>query len=257
MTQDARLEPLIEMLLRERADGGRIAIPQDARDRRMLLRALMNLRPPAPVSEAFLRVQDEYLRAEGAARGIVRVEALEPARPGVYLWQGDITTLAADAIVNAANSGMLGCFAPCHGCIDNAIHSAAGVQLRLACAAQMRGRAEPAGRARITRAYNLPCKWVIHTVGPIVEGEVTARDRALLKSCYRACMDCARENGLRNIAFCCVSTGEYRFPNAEAARIALETVLEYRNEHADAPEVIFNVFKDVDLEIYRELLGGR
>lgn len=172
------------------------------------------------------------------------------------MWQGDITTLAADAIVNAANSQMLGYFVPCHGCIDNAIHTYAGVQLRLECAEIMRrqGHAEETGQAKLTKAYNLPCRYVLHTVGPIVQGAVTKRDRALLESCYRACLELALENGLRSVAFCCISTGEFHFPNEDAARIAVRTVQSFRAQHPDAPEVIFNVFQDKDDAIYRKLL---
>ncbi|MCH5299755.1 MAG: protein-ADP-ribose hydrolase, partial [Ruminococcus sp.] len=170
-----------------------------------------------------------------------------------YLWQGDITTLRCDAIVNAANSGMTGCYAPCHGCIDNAIHTYAEVQLRLECARQMRlqGHEEETGKAKISPAYNLPCKFVLHTVGPIISDRVTKRDRELLASCYRSCLELAEQNGVKNIAFCCISTGEFHFPNDLAAEIAVETVKQYRGNM----EVIFNVFKDFDYEIYRDLLG--
>ena len=177
-------------------------------------------------------------------------------QPGLYLWQGDITTLAVDAIANAANSAMLGCFVPCHGCIDNAIHSAAGVQLRLECArimAQQQAE-EPTGRAKITRAYNLPCRYVLHTVGPIIDGRVTKQDRKLLASCYRSCLELAAAHGLKSIAFCCISTGEFHFPNELAAEIAIRTVKTYQQQNPNRMEVIFNVFKDCDYEIYKKLL---
>ena len=177
-------------------------------------------------------------------------------QPGLYLWQGDITTLAADAIVNAANSRMLGCFVPCHGCIDNAIHTAAGVRLRLECARMMAlaPGEEPPGWARITNAHNLPCKYVLHTVGPIIRGAVTPRDRALLASCYRSCLDLAARHGCRSVAFCCISTGEFHFPGELAAQIAIQTVRAWQRQNPDKIEVIFNVFKDSDREIYRHLL---
>ena len=176
-------------------------------------------------------------------------------QPGLYLWQGDITTLAVDAIVNAANSAMLGCFVPCHGCIDNAIHSAAGVQLRLECARIMAQQAEePTGRAKITRAYNLPCRYVLHTVGPIIDGQVTRQDRELLASCYRSCLELAATYGLKSIAFCCISTGEFHFPNELAAEIAIRTVKAFQQQNPNRMEVIFNVFKDCDYEIYKKLL---
>lgn len=256
MTQDERLDKLICYLLREKAEYKTISIPESAADKRRLLRALMNVRPPAPVSEDFLKVQDEYLQGVLAEKEVIRTADLTPVQPGLYLWQGDITTLAADAIVNAANSAMLGCFVPCHGCIDNAIHSAAGVQLRLECArimAQQQGE-EPTGRAKITRAYNLPCRYVLHTVGPIIDGRVTRQDRELLASCYRSCLELAAAHGLKSIAFCCISTGEFHFPNELAAEIAIRTVKDYQQQNPNRMEVIFNVFKDCDYEIYKKLL---
>ena len=256
MTQDERLDKLICYLLREKAEYKTLPIPDSAADKRRLLRALMNVRPPVPVSEDFLKVQDEYLQGVLAEKEVIRTADLTPVQPGLYLWQGDITTLAADAIVNAANSAMLGCFVPCHGCIDNAIHSAAGVQLRLECArimAQQQGE-EPTGRAKITRAYNLPCRYVLHTVGPIIDGRVTRQDRELLASCYRSCLELAAAHGLKSVAFCCISTGEFHFPNEAAARIAIRTVKDYQQQNPNRMEVIFNVFKDCDYEIYKRLL---
>ena len=181
---------------------------------------------------------------------------MRSAQPGLYLWQGDITTLAVDAIVNAANSQMLGCFVPSHGCIDNAIHTYAGVQLRLECARVMSAQKEeePTGGAKITKAYNLPCHYVLHTVGPIVYGRVTKTDRELLASCYRSCLDLAAENGLHSIAFCCISTGEFHFPNDLAAQIAIQTVTDWQRQNSNQMEVIFNVFKDSDRKIYERLL---
>ena len=175
----------------------------------------------------------------------------------LYLWQGDITTLRCDAIVNAANSKMLGCFCPCHGCIDNAIHTFSGLQLRMACADLMKkqGHEEPTGEAKITPAYNLPCKYVLHTVGPIIQGKLTKRDEDLLASCYRSCLELAEKNQVKSIAFCCISTGEFHFPNERAAQIAVETVKEYKRHTNSKMKVIFNVFKEIDWHIYREFLG--
>ena len=253
MTQTERRGFLIRTLLREEARYRGIPVPSDEGEQRKLLRSLMNVRPARPVGEEFLAVQDAYLREETARKGITDVAALAPIEPGIYLWQGDITTLKCGAIVNAANSGLTGCYVPCHRCIDNAIHTWAGVQLRLACARLMeaQGHEEPVGRAKLTPAFNLPCEYVLHTVGPIVSGRVTERDREALASCYRACLELARQNGIGSVAFCCISTGEFHFPNDEAAQIAVETVRRFRGEI----EVIFNVFKDVDDEIYRRLLG--
>ena len=257
MDQDERLVYLIEYLMGERDEYRRLSIPEEKEDRRRLLRSLMNVRPPDPVSDDFLKVQDEYLRQRLEERGVTTVAQLTPVRRHIYLWQGDITTLKADAIVNAANSGMLGCFVPCHGCIDNAIHTYAGVQLRMECRRLMekQGGPEPAGQAEITGGYNLPAAHVVHTVGPVVRGSVTEKDREMLRACYRSCLELADKSGLKSIAFCCVSTGEFHFPNEEAARIAVETVTGYLDEKDMEMEVIFNVFKDEDLEIYRRLLA--
>ena len=230
-----------------------MAIPQNESEQNQLLRSLMNIRHPQSIGDDFLTVQDEYLKAETEAKGITDITDLTPIEDGIYLWQGDITTLGCDAIVNAANSGMTGCYSPCHACIDNCIHTFAGIQLRLECAEIMerQGFAEPTGKAKITKAYNLPCKYVLHTVGPIISSRVTERDEELLASCYRSCLELARENGIKSVAFCCISTGEFHFPNERAAEIALKTVRKYRGEI----EVIFNVFKDIDKRIYERLLG--
>ena len=254
MKQTKRSVYLIDYLLAER--GETADIPGDEYHQKRLLRSLLNVRMPAPVSEEFLCVQDEYLQKETANKGITDIADLEPMQEGIHLWQGDITTLKCDAIVNAANSQMLGCFYPCHGCIDNAIHTYAGVQLRNACYELMKaqGHEEPTGQAKITPAYNLPCKYVIHTVGPIVGGRLTENDCELLRSCYLSCLNEAVKNGLNSIAFCCISTGEFHFPNDIAAQIAVDTVKEYQKQHEI--EVIFNVFKDYDFQLYRELLSA-
>lgn len=182
---------------------------------------------------------------------------LTPISGDIYLWQGDITTLRCGAIVNAANSEMLGCFCPCHGCIDNAIHTFSGIQLRLECSEimQKQGCSEPVGRAKLTKAYNLPCEYILHTVGPYIGGEVTRNDEEQLASCYCSCLALAEENGIASVAFCCISTGEFHFPNRKAAEIAVETVRAYKKQANSRIKVIFNVFKDTDYEIYRELLG--
>ena len=256
MTQNERLHFLLRYLLVERKEYEDIPVPDTLPEKRRLLRSLMNVRPPIPVSEEFLYVQDAYLKERLAERGVTSIKDLTPMRPGQYLWQGDITTLAVDAIVNAANSQMLGCFVPCHGCIDNAIHTYAGVQLRLECARLMAGQEEdePAGGAKITKAYNLPCRYVLHTVGPVIYGAVTQANRELLVSCYRTCLELAAENGLGSVAFCCISTGEFRFPNELAAEIAVQTVREWQQQNPDKIKVIFNVFKGSDDAIYKRLL---
>lgn len=256
MTQEERVDFLIHCLLKEQEAYRALPVPPDYVDKQVLLRSLMNVRLPAPISTEFLNVQDAYLREQLAEKGITDRADLTAVKPGLYLWQGDITTLKVDAIVNAANSRLLGCFVPCHGCIDNAIHSAAGVQLRLECARIMEEQQieEPTGCAKMTKAYNLPCRYVLHTVGPIVHGKVTADDRALLASCYQACLGLAAERGLRQVAVCCISTGEFHFPSELAAEIAIHTVQTWQQDHPNPIEVIFNVFKDRDYEIYQRLL---
>lgn len=256
MTQQERLLFLIRYLKDENSQLRSMDIPRENAARKRLLRSLMNIRPPRTVPREFLDIQDAYLQEERDRKGVVSPADLSPVQPGIYLWQGDITRLSADAIVNAANSAMLGCFVPCHGCIDNAIHSAAGVELRLECSRIMEKQKteEPAGKAKITKAYNLPCRYVLHTVGPIVHGEVTKNDGELLSDCYRSCLELASAYRLKSVAFCCISTGEFHFPNDRAAEIALQTVRNYQKENSDSPEVIFNVFKDYDYEIYRQLL---
>ena len=256
MNQAERRLFLIRSLLKEEPAYRQAGIPADAENQRLLLRGLMNVRPPRSTSPEFLRVQDAYLQARTAENGITDLDGLTPAQPGLYLWQGDITTLRCDAIVNAANSGMTGCYCPNHRCIDNAIHTFAGIQLRLACAEIMeqQGSPEPTGQAKITPAFNLPCRYILHTVGPIVTGQVTEQDCALLASCYRSCLELAAEHGLESVAFCCISTGEFHFPNQQAAEIAVGTVRAFLDHKTSVKKVIFNVFKDLDKEIYNRLL---
>ena len=253
MTQTERRLFLIQALLRER--GERFELPREEYNQKRLLRSLFNIRMPEAASEEFLRIQDEYLQEEISRKGITDIAELEPVQENIYLWQGDITTLKCGAIVNAANSQMLGCFNPDHGCIDNAIHTFAGIQLRRDCNEIMheQGHDEPTGQAKITPAYNLPCDYVIHTVGPIVNGRLNDEHCELLKSCYLSCLQLCTENNIDSIAFCCISTGVFGFPQREAAHIAVDTVKEYQQEHDI--KVVFNVFKDDDLNIYRELLS--
>ncbi len=257
-TQAERRDYLIRELLREQPRYSDTEIPEGEQEQKNLLRSLFNIRQPLPVSEEFLREQNAYLQEETERKGITDIADLTPYRDNIYLWQGDITTLRCDAIVNAANSQMLGCFCPCHGCIDNAIHTAAGVQLRLACneIMQKQGHEEETGKAKITPAFNLPCRYILHTVGPIVFGRLKENDEKLLGDCYRSCLQLAEQNGVKSIAFCCISTGEFHFPNKRAAQIAVQTVQEYKHKTNGEIKVIFNVFKNVDYEIYRELLSS-
>ncbi len=256
MNQSERRQYLIRELLGEDPRFAGICIPGNVDEQKQLLRALMNVRMPKEISREFLMVQDAYLTVSAKEKGVVELSDLTPVQPGIYLWKGDITRLKVDAIVNAANSEMTGCYHPNHGCIDNCIHTYAGVQLRLKCAKIMeqQGTLEPAGQAKITPGYNLPARYVIHTVGPIVNGRVTERDEDLLASCYLSSLKLAREKGLRNIAFCCISTGVFHFPNDRAAKIAVQTVKEYTEKERYDIEVIFNVFKEIDEDIYKRLL---
>ena len=256
MNQNERRIFLIQELLKEDKRYNDIEIPQDFEEQRALLRALMNVRMAKGINDEFIKVQNEYLQEETKRKGIVDIDDLEPIKNGIYLWQGDITTFRCDAIVNAANSGMTGCYVPNHRCIDNCIHSFAGVQLRLECDEIMtkQGNGEPTGEAKITNSYNLPCKYIIHTVGPIINGKLTSEDCDLLESCYKSCLELATKNNLESIAFCCISTGEFHFPNDKAAQIAVKTVEEFMKKETSLKKVIFNVFKDMDKEIYRKLL---
>ena len=258
MTHNDKQIFLINALLRERKDGKSIAIPKSTAHQKQLLRSLMNIRPPMPLNSDTLQVQDEYLAEEIGARGITDIENLVPIEKQLYLWKGDITSLRADAIVNAANSGMIGCFVPCHVCIDNAIHTYAGMQLRNACAEIMenQGKPEETGKAKITPAFNLPSQYIIHTVGPIVNGKLTEQDCELLASCYSSCLELAEQNNVKSIAFCCISTGEFHFPNERAAEISARTVRAFIEDAQSKIKVIFNVFKEEDYEIYQRILSG-
>lgn len=255
MLQSERRNYLINKLLAEQAQYSDIAVPQSEAEQKRLLRALMNVRPPESVGEDFLKIQDEYLQTELSEKGVTDIADLSPVEDNIYLWQGDITTLKCGAIVNAANSGMTGCYQPCHSCIDNCIHTFAGVRLRLECAGIMekQGCPEPTGQAKITQAYDLPCDHVIHTVGPIVSGKLTAEHCRLLESCYQSCLELAVQNGIDSIAFCCISTGVFGFPKQEAAEIAVRTVRDFLKSHSI--KVIFNVFGSEDYDIYRKILG--
>ncbi len=259
MTHEEKRIYLIRELLAELPDCSGMGIPDHEGEQKRLLRSLMNIRPPRPVSDQFLRIQDEYLREEAARKGITDAAALPASGLDgrLLLWKGDITTLKIDAIVNAANSSLRGCFIPCHSCVDNIIHSVSGIQLRLDCDRIMKeqGYDEPTGRAKITPAYNLPSRYVIHTVGPIVTGRLTDKHCRQLADCYQSCLELAAKNGLKSIAFCCISTGEFHFPRERAAEIAVQTVVDYLAADRRIEKVVFNVFKQEDYDIYRKLMG--
>ena len=256
------LDFVLRVLLKEQNDHSNVAIPEDIAGKRLLMRSLMNVRQPLPVSRYFLQAQDAELRSQLMEKGVVKADQIPGSLSDhrLKLWQGDITRLKVDAIVNAANSQLLGCFIPLHTCIDNAIHSAAGIQLRQECHKLMkaRGYPEPPGSAKITMGYNLPARYVIHTVGPIIgNGIVTCQDESRLADCYISCLNTASEHWLKSIAFCCISTGEYRFPNQKASEIAVETVRRFFRQHKNVSieTVVFNVFKDLDFSLYGKLLN--
>jgi len=265
MNREDKIEYLIDQLLAENTGYVSIPKPVDMQEKRRLLRSLMNVRFPGPLAPEVLKLQDELLQEELEEKGVVdvmRLPVIGDEYPcteiknadRIILWQGDITRLRADAIVNAANAQMMGCFVPCHGCIDNAIHSAAGIQLRNECAQIMeeQGHEEPAGKAKITGGYNLPAAHIIHTVGPIVGGKVTDRQIEQLKSCYKSCLKLAERHNLKSIAFCCISTGEFHFPNKLAAETAIHVIDKYLST-SNVERAVINVYKNEDYNIYKKL----
>ena len=254
MAQNEKLLYLIKYLLSENPRYRGVEIPDDETEQFRLYRSLVNIRPAKEADAEFLEAEDAFLKEVSCGKGVVDIAGLEPIEKNIYLWQGDITRLKCGAIVNAANSGMTGCYQPCHNCIDNCIHTFAGTRLRYKCNQIMlaQGHAEPTGKAKITPAYNLPCDYVIHTVGPIVQGRLTKEHCDELAGSYCSCLELAADNGIESIAFCCISTGVFGFPQKEAAEIAVKTVREFQNDRNI--KVIFNVFKDFDREIYEKLL---
>ena len=259
MSRIENLRYILRTLLAEREECAGWRIPDALETQQTMMRALLNVRPPQPVSPEFLHAQDAELRLQLSDKGIVALSDTPPCQSDdrLRIWQGDITRLQVDAIVNAANNALLGCFVPLHRCIDNAIHSAAGIQLRLECnkLMQTQGYPEPTGCAKITKGYNLPARYVLHTVGPIVRGgKPTLEQEKELADCYRSCLALADAHGLASIAFCCISTGEFGFPQERAAQIAVETVVDCLRTTSYIQTVVFNVFKDEDLSIYRGLL---
>lgn len=259
MTQSEKRIYLIKELLSEQPQYKDMEIPDNAGEQKRLLRRLMNIRSPRPIGAEFLKVQDAYLSEEAREKGITDSGTIpvSPVCSRLALWRGDITALKIDAIVNAANRALRGCFVPCHSCVDNRIHSLSGIQLRLACDELMikQGYDEPEGKAKITPAFNLPCSYVLHTVGPAVSGILTKKHCEQLAGCYKSCLDLASASGLKSIAFCCISTGEFHFPRKKAAEIAVQTVTDFLQEDKRLEKVVFNVFKQEDYDIYKRLLG--
>ena len=263
MTQEQRLDTLVEAFKADSVQYKELQTPADTESKRRILRSLMNIRMPRKMNDSILAVQDEYLRERIRENGIVTLSEIPVMRNGMSIWQGDITRLTADAIVNAANSQMLGCFVPMHTCIDNCIHTFAGVQLRAECNRQMnqlrirygRDYEQPTAIPMLTDGYNLLAKKIVHIVGPIVEDRLTPALEKDLADCYRNTLDLCAENGLRSVAFCCISTGVFHFPNRRAAEIAVKTVSRWLDDHKGRIDrVIFNVFKDEDKAYYEKLL---
>lgn len=270
MNQENRLDYLVKSLCEDSIQYKEMKVENN--EKRMAMRSLMNIRMPKPISSEFLKIQDEFLQQESVEAGIISWKEIPSVgeqfgmkyeyADKISLWQGDITKLKVDAIVNAANSQMLGCFVPCHKCIDNAIHSTAGIELREECNHYMNQKKEkdryyeePTGSAVVTKAYNLPCNFIIHTVGPIVHNRLTDTLRNDLRSCYQSSLQAAVDHGIRTIAFCCISTGEFRFPNEDAAQIAWTTICKFLDVRSDKfDRIIINVFKDFDFKIYQKLL---
>ena len=259
MTQQEQLRYLVEGLVAEYKEKHKeyLEIPESEDEQFTLFRSLCNIRPAGAMPIEWMKVESEYLNTLAQEKGIVTINDMKEREPHIYLWQGDITRLSVDAIVNAANNQLLGCFAPNHKCIDNAIHTFAGIELRMECArmTEYMEMPEKTGVARKTYAYNLPASHVIHTVGPIIYDTVTDLEKEQLSSCYRSCLELANAYSLKSIAFCCISTGEFRFPNELAAQIAIDTVRRYLKETNRKIQVVFNVFKDIDYDIYDKLLG--
>ena len=263
MTQNERLDYLVEEFKTDSVRYKDLTTPSDTEGKRQLLRSLMNIRMPGEMDESVLEIQDDYLQERIRENGIVELSDIPEIRNGISIWQGDITRLKVDAIVNAANSQMLGCFVPMHTCIDNCIHTFAGVQLRAECSRQMKkmraryGRdyEQPTAVPMLTDAYNLPAKKVVHIVGPIVQDELTPELEEDLADCYTNTLELCAENNLRSVAFCCISTGVFHFPNKRAAEIAVHTVKEWLEAHPGKMDrVIFNVFKDEDRRYYESEL---
>ncbi len=263
MTQDERLNYLVEQFKTDSEEYKELPVPADSEGKRRILRSLMNIRMPKDLPSGVLKIQDEYLKERAKEKGIVKLSDIPTATEGISVWQGDITRLQVDAIVNAANSLMLGCFVPMHTCIDNCIHTYAGIQLRAECDRQMTALREkygadyeqPTAAPVLTDGYNLPAKKIVHIVGPIVTGRLTKDLEQDLADCYRNTLDLCLENDIRSVAFCCISTGVFHFPNRKAAEIAARTVTDWLDQHPGAMErVIFNVFKEEDKRYYEQEL---
>lgn len=261
--KEQMLEFLVKAFIADSDDYKHIPVPEDETQKKVILRSLMNIRMPRKMDDEVLKVQDEYLKLCAEEKGIVELKDIPIIKDIFSIWQGDITRLKVDAIVNAANSIMLGCWAPMHLCIDNQIHTFAGIQLRAECNEKMQelkkkygqDYEQPTAVPMLTDAYNLPSKKVIHIVGPIVYGELTKELEKELADCYEKTLDMCLENGLKSVAFCCISTGEFRFPKERAAEIAIGTTKKWVLEHPKAMDrIIFNVFKDEDKKYYEKMI---
>ena len=262
-----KLDYLINYLLTERNETLEID-NLSYKDKKRIYRSLCNIRDAKPISEEYFKIENKYLQEELNKKDITDVADIQPAKEllkvtnlkyedKICLWKGDITTLKIDAIVNAANSQGLGCFVPMHSCVDNIIGSNAGVSLRLECNKVMKEKNYflPTGKAFITKGYNLPAKYVIHTVGPIIYEEVTEKEEQELINCYINSLKLAIQNGIKTIAFPCISTGKFRFPKTQACKLAIKAVEEFLDTHNDEiDKIVFNIYIEEDYEIYEQYI---
>lgn len=275
MNKNEKIDIFLDKLKEDSAEYKKLETTRySLSEKKNTIRSLMNIRMPRELSDELITLQNDYLQEELKAKGIVTLSDIPTIKEQfnsscsfadqISLWKGDITRLKVGAIVNAANSQMLGCFVPCHRCIDNAIHSAAGMQLRAECSHIMNRRRikyggsyeEPTGTATLTKGYNLPCDYVIHTVGPICYDGLNDNLCQDLRNCYENVLKCCMENNIQSVAFCCISTGEFHFPNETAAKIAWESATSFLEAHSDCiKRIIFNVFNDKDQEIYENILN--
>lgn len=256
MIKEELVDRLLDYFKMEDVGLRYLRIPRSYFEKRLLLRGIINCRYPFDINEDILKMEDQLLQLEYSEKEIVDVKDIIPMKGKIGLWKGDITTLKIQAIVNAGNSSLLGCFIPNHSCIDNQIHTYAGMRLRLYCYDMMGGKEESVGCARLTLGYQLPCDYIIHTVGPVVDGELEEKEITELQNCYRASLDLALKHGIKTVAFLCISTGMFHFPRREASEIAIKTVSDYLEKYPDSFEkIIFNVYLEEDYEIYFQQLN--
>lgn len=258
MNKEQLVDKLLDYFINEDKRFLNYKIPNSYKDKRKFLRGIVNLRKPYPLEEKILKLEDQLLQLELKEKVIADSKDIPLIEDKISIWLGDITLLKVEAIVNACNSYLLGCFVPNHTCIDNAIHSFSGIRLRLKCNEIMQGKEEETGKAKITSAFNLPSDYVIHTVGPIVSKTLTDKEINELKECYISCLELARHNNIKTIAFPSISTGVFKFPKDKASEIAVDTVRNYLKKYPNTfDKVIFNVFTKEDKFYYVRLFKDK